>query len=217
MTHTSTSGTPSPQGTDAFSPTTQLASLVDAEAPWNFLRVETNATNRNALSAPIKRKWVRVIQDDTGVKYEWNGSAWIPWESGWITYTPASIAGIAVGTGGSASSVFEYKYAAGDIRYKGRLVLGSSGASVSGVPTISVPVNHAALAHAFELVGSGVMYDLSGVAPYVVAVLVNSSNVDKIQLAPHNSGVVATAVSATVPFTWAAGDAITFDVTYKPA
>jgi len=156
-------------------------------------------------------------QTDTGITYRYNGSAWKAWESDWITYTP-TLAGITIGTGGSAASAWSYKYVLGDIRVKGGAILGSSGGAVTGVPTITIPANRVALVHPYEATAGGaVLYDTSTTTPYLVTVGTDNTNVDKVRLYPHNSGAVVSAISATVPFTWAAGDAITVDFTYRPA
>jgi len=154
-------------------------------------------------------------RDDDKITYRYNGSAWKAWESDWITYPP-TLSNIAVGTGGSAASVHVYKYLAGDVRLKACLVLGSSGASVSGIPTITLPVNHAPVQGQFEYVGAATLLDSPG-SPYIGSVLMDAANVAAVRIYPVHSGVVGSAVSSTVPFTWAAADSITYDVTYRPA
>lgn len=63
MTYESDSGTPSPEGTDAFAPTAQLKDLVDAESQWNYVIGKADATARNAMSAPELRDNILVSQE----------------------------------------------------------------------------------------------------------------------------------------------------------
>jgi len=179
--------------------------------------VPRTTTERDAYvpaAADMKaRCWV--IAD--GLTYKWNGSAWKAWESDWITYTP-TIRNVAVGTGGSASSVWAYKFVAGDVKVKFSLVLGTSGASVSGIPTITVPIARAALAHPYEgTTGFLILYDTANTRPYQGAILAENTDATKVRLVPTNSGALTTAVAATVPFTWGAGSAISGEFSYKAA
>jgi hypothetical protein len=58
----SASGSRTPQGSDAFSPTAQLADFADDEAQWNNVIVKDDATARNAMSAPELRTGILVSQ-----------------------------------------------------------------------------------------------------------------------------------------------------------
>lgn len=173
----------------------------------------------DASALPSSGNWAHreVMALDTKIVYRHDGSAWKAWDSPWISYSP-TLTGVAIGTGGSALSTWVYKYVAGDVRIKGGLILGTSGASVSGIPTISLPVNRVALLHAYEAtLGAATLFDASATTPYLVAVGTDNTNVDRVRFFPHNSGAVATAVSSTVPFTWTSGDAISADFSYRPA
>jgi hypothetical protein len=153
----------------------------------------------------------------TGITYRWNGTTWKGWESDWITFTP-TITNLVVGTGGSASSVWAYKFVAGDVKVKFSLVLGTSGASVSGIPTITLPVARAALAHAYEgTTGFLVLYDTANTRPYQGAILAENTDATKVRLVPTNSGALTTAIAAGVPFTWVPGSAASGELSYKAA
>lgn len=67
MTRESASGSRTPEGSDAFSPTAQLADFADDEAQWNNVIVVNDATARNALSSPELRDNIIAVQksDDT--------------------------------------------------------------------------------------------------------------------------------------------------------
>lgn len=103
--HISDSGTPSPQGTDAFSPTTQLASLVDAEADWNTVTRVADATSRNALTAPELRDGVMAVQESDHSIWLYNGTSWQPvYFGGLVPITPTSVAGTGVTLSGNVVS-----------------------------------------------------------------------------------------------------------------
>lgn len=193
---------------------TQTAKFTALAGTPFLVRTSADLTTPNLSGYPTGTE-ARAI--DTGIVWRYNGTAWKAWRSDWINYTP-TVANVAVGTGGSAASAFAYKYVQGDVRVRGGLVLGSSGASVSGIPTITLPVNRIALVHPFEPVpGALTLYDTSDSRPYSGALAADNANVDKVRLIPTNSGSVTTSIGSTSPFTWAAGDGISVDFTYRPA
>jgi hypothetical protein len=80
MVRESASGSRTPEGPDAFSPTTQLATFADDEALWNNVIVRANAAARNALAAPELRDGILVVQEDDGSIWECldaSGPTWI--------------------------------------------------------------------------------------------------------------------------------------------
>lgn len=90
MTRESDSGTRTPEGPDAFSPTTQLATFADDESRWNTAIRVADATARNALASPELRDGILVVQLDTHELYMRNGSDWdLVYEpdTGWTSLT----------------------------------------------------------------------------------------------------------------------------------
>lgn len=159
----------------------------------------------------------KALQVDTAVVYRYNGSAWKAWESDWTAYTP-TLTGFTVGTGGSAANVAAYRYVAGRILIRGYAKLGSSGASVSGTISVSIPVNRTALNHAYQAYkGIATMFDDSATTNYLAFPAANNASVSAVSL--FNSGTNGLRVGSTniVPFTWAAADAISYDFEYDPA
>jgi hypothetical protein len=94
MTRTSASGSRTPQGADAFSPTSQLADFADDEAKWNNVIVVADATARNALSSPQLRDGIIAVQKSDNTVWLCTAATGPSWvrirdDSGWIT--PGSI------------------------------------------------------------------------------------------------------------------------------
>jgi hypothetical protein len=76
MTTTSASGTRVPQSTDAFSPTTQLKTLVDDEAPWNYFRIVDADSDRTSLASPELRDGIHCYVLATRILWRYDDSAW---------------------------------------------------------------------------------------------------------------------------------------------
>lgn len=154
-------------------------------------------------------------QTDTEVTYRFNGTTWKAWESDWISYV-ATATNIAVGTGGSALKSHRYRYNGGDIEVDYMFILGTSGASVSGVVSFTLPVNTPAVSSAYGPIrGGGSIADAS-LGWYPVFHVANNTAVDSIRI----QAVGATGpgnITSTFPITWAAGDAMGGNVRYTPA
>lgn len=174
-----------------------------------------NAGARDAaiLSPALGSKTVLTSDEITS---RWNGSAWVAWESDWITYTP-TLTNVAVGTGGSALNSARYRYTSGVVEVDIRLVLGSSGASVGSIPTITLPVTSRALTHTnMVFPGFGSIHDTSASDLRVAFMQATSTTVARFaHIVP--SGIGFTVPTATVPWTWAAGDSFQVRFTYVPA
>lgn len=150
------------------------------------------------------------------VAYRRVSGVWVPWSSPWKTFTP-TLAGFTVGTGGSASSVSEWRYEGDLVHVRSAYTLGTSGGAVSGIPKSTLPVAQSALATPYQWMGTSILYDTSAATPYITAILAANTSTTEVQVVPVNSGGVASAVSPSAPFVWAAGDRITLDFTYRPA
>lgn len=137
-------------------------------------------------------------------------------ESG--TYTPAWT-NLAVGTGGSAANSAGYRFiggsAVGDrgfLGITGSVILGTSGASVTGAPNATLPTGfemQTAVNSASHRLGLCTLVSASiGVVQRV------ASEPDKFGLTVFNASgtyLTVTSISSTVPATWAAGDFIRYD------
>lgn len=136
--------------------------------------------------------------------------------SAWANYTP-TLTNFSQGTGGSAALIASWRTENDRVRVRFKCVLGTGGGfGVTGVPIFTLPTPAAALEHPFEpYPGSASLYDLSASTPYLVAVLANNAALDKAQFVPNASGAVASAIGAASPFTWASGDVIRAEFTYR--
>lgn len=76
MTTTTTSGTPVPQGTDAFNPNVQLLALANNENLYNWTVNVADAAARNALASPTLRSGLLASQVSDGSIHRYDGSTW---------------------------------------------------------------------------------------------------------------------------------------------
>lgn len=217
----SASGSRTPQGTDAFSPTSQLADFADDEARWNWLTTGSDATARNTLSSPELREGLYFLQLDNGVLYRYAGGAWKAWESDWISYSAALSAAsgtFSVGSGGSAAQVTQYRYELGRVRVKYKFVLGSSGAAMGTTPKFTLPVASASPPHAYAFYLGGTVFDASvtGVLLSFVAADNTSTSIVRIAYMNNIAGLFDYPTAST-PWVWAAGDALQGEFVYDPA
>lgn len=134
----------------------------------------------------------------------------------WATYTP-TLTNVTIGTGGGAIAQGRYINAGKLVIYSIAIVLGTSGASVSGGVSISLPVSPLGTATNFPL-GICTLWDNSATAT-VHGVARWNPGTTAISLA-YNTGttpVSSSGVSNTLPWTWAASDAMYIQGTYEAA
>ena len=134
------------------------------------------------------------------------------------TYTP-TWTNLAVGTGGSATNSAEYRWIGGTetgdvgiLSISGAVTLGTSGASVTGTPSATLPAG-------FEMQTAS----NSGTHRLGLCTFGNNSigAVQRVASVPGSFGFTAltasgtylgvATISSTVPLTWAAGDFIRYD------
>jgi hypothetical protein len=159
------------------------------------------------------------VQLDTKVIYRYDGAAWRAWESDWISYSP-TIANVAVGTGGSAASVFDYRYDQGRVKVRFKLVLGTSGASMGTTPTFTLPVAAKAVDHAYQTYASdGDMFDSSANAARLLKVFADAASTTVVRVAYLNniSGLYDYPTASTPWASWGAGDTIRGELVYDQA
>lgn len=148
----------------------------------------------------------RAYQVDTGVIYRYSGSAWVPWESDWITWATAPT-NITVGTGGSVSSLQRYKWVAGRVYFNYSFTLGSSGSSMGTQPTLNLPLAVAMRIPANNIAeGDAGAYDLSATTGHFCKQLIQTSTT--VYIRHTYTGSATSTISSTAPFTWAAGDVL---------
>jgi hypothetical protein len=123
------------------------------------------------------------------------------------TWTP-TLTNIAIGTGGSALLAANYMYSGGLLGLRCVAVLGTSGASVTGAPTFSLPPGFTA-ANVSTTPWQGQAVIIAAGASYLGGWVVASTTTIQTQVL-NVSGTYATrgAISATVPGTFTAGDQI---------
>lgn len=176
-----------------------------------------NATTRAALvtDGDVFEGFL-VFQADTGVIYKYTSSAWRAWESNWISYTP-TFTNFTIGTGGAASNTSSYKYVAGDVRMYGSAVLGTSGASVGTTVSFTLPVTAQTPPTNYYYGTAGIMID-SGTTERNIFIRANGTSTTSAQLLNANATTgLPQGVTSTSPWTWAAGDSVNYDFTYRAA
>lgn len=170
-------------------------------------------------SLPATGNWLgrQIAATDTGISWRWDGAAWRAWGSSWITYTP-TVVGFTIGTGGAAASVFRYRYAQGVVRVKFRRTLGTTGFAVASNPTFSLPVSSVAVPHQLAAhAGFGSAFDVSAVNVAGLLCVASDSLATDFRIYTIGATYAAGAINATLPWTWAAGDAVAGEFVYEPA
>jgi len=130
---------------------------------------------------------------------------------GWTTYSP-TLTNIAVGNG---TQVAKYGMFGRVYFLKWQLTLGST-STVTGLPTISLPVS-AADAIELNLHAAAGFFDLSASTTYIAGMGATTTAVMLYALNASATYTTLTAASSTVPFTWATGDIMRLTATYEGA
>jgi hypothetical protein len=212
-----TKNQPQYAATGAPADAADLSELANYAALVGNRKVGTHS-QRTALAGGDIWPGLRFFETDTLIEFlTEDGSAWKPWESDWITWVP-TLTNLSVGTGGGATSSHQYRYIAGRVHLMGRMVLGTSGASVGAIPTVTLPVTRAALKVKYDaLPGAVNFFDVSTDTPWLGAAASDGASTSAFRFFPVNSSVIGSAVGATNPFTFAAGDTIVYELSYEPA
>lgn len=133
------------------------------------------------------------------------------------TYTP-SLTGMAIGTGGGATNTASFVYAQGLLSVEGTILFGTSGATLPGATplTIAFPVG-------WSLTNTNFNYDL-GYIHFIDATSTdftgsfgpeNATSLRLFATSAASAFDTRAATSATVPFTWAVGDAMYYQFTVQ--
>ncbi len=143
--------------------------------------------------------------------FPYQASAWVPYQ-----ITSGNITGITLGNG---TLLAKYYRTGNQITAHIQLTLGSTSA-ITGNPTILLPVK--ALAESYlvpeVVVGNVTMYDVSATTFYYGLATIATAAPDKVVARAINAATAIaqnTAISSTVPMTWATGDQIAWTVTYE--
>jgi hypothetical protein len=143
--------------------------------------------------------------DDT--LYQHDGTDWAPIWHDFKTYTPTT-AGVSGGT-------LAARYMRVGHMISVEIRLSFSGANLTAQPTFTLPVT-AAMAPQFQA-GTVTLYDANG-SEYPGVVRVNSTTVaGAYSQAVVSDEVIYGAVNATTPFTWASGDVLHMEFSYRAA
>lgn len=154
-------------------------------------------------------------QTDTQVTYRAISSTTTEaWSSPWITWATAPT-NVTVGTGGSASTSQKYRYVAGRLNVQCKYVLGTTGSSVTGQPSITIPVSVTQpIAGAADLDSSGNIYDVSATTVYRCRPRLVSAT--SFIISSYSAGSYG-GITSSAPMTWAAGDVLQVEFWADPA
>lgn len=133
---------------------------------------------------------------------------------GWTAWSP-TLTNVTIGNG---TVVARYTRVVDTVKARFHITLGST-SSVSGVPTVTLPVNAAANYPDFDAIGTAMLRDVTANV-HIGVVRLNSSNRDAVQVAYSllsSTTIVNGAVNATTPFTWATSDVISGRLVYEAA
>jgi hypothetical protein len=141
---------------------------------------------------------------------------WTTWSGAWTN--------LAVGTGGSASETYEYMKIGKTVIARFRVVLGSSGQSVGSNPTLStLPASINTNINASMPLGL-VRMKVAGTTSYMGQVVYNSTSAVAFTVQSYNPTsttnpgyVLNVSPTSAIPATWAAGDFIDGQFTYRAA
>lgn len=157
------------------------------------------------------------FRTDLAIEDRWTGAAWKAWESDWIVYTTTPVSGMVVGTGSSVNSG-KYRYEAGMVRAHFLLTLGTVGSSLTGSPILPFPVTALALDTAQPIFpGNASLFDVAPGNAYAAILTGTGGSTSQFRVFLSGTNGLYTAISATSPFTWAAGDSIQGELVYAPA
>jgi len=204
--------------------TTGAPEFADADAP----DLAVNPTEVAAFAASVGTRLIGDTAARTAYAYareglEWydtttdaiyvhNGSGWKLWHKNWAAYTPTL-----TNMSGSPTVTARYAVASGVVFV--RLAIALNGANFGTTPKVSLPVT-AATVMTYERVGESTYADDSA-GPTLVdgAVYIDTTTTAYLATKTVSGSYVsvASAVTATLPFTWASGDTATARFNYEAA
>lgn len=189
------------------------ASDVNTYLMKQSVMVFADATARNAaLTSPTEG--MLTYQEGSDHLTVYNGSAWIPFDTTWTTYTP-TLNNVTLGTGYTLSAA--YAQIGKTVVVQFYFALGSTSA-ITGDMNFSLPVNQAS-SNRSASVGTCVVTDSSPATRYPGTVLLSGTPGYAFIRVGNAAGTYLTqvAVSSTVPMTWATADSISTTIIYQGA
>lgn len=213
MGYTSGTGT---RGTDTFTDTPQTVAdyqrLNDTIAKMIGRRIGTTV-ERNALATAEKFEGLRWKDTTDSIEYERVGSAWTPVESPWFAYTPTFTAF----TAGASALDFKWRYTGAELVDVDWSIVLAAGFSVGSTPTFSLPISGQAPSHPHATISMNVsLYDTSAGTPREAYVRANVSSATTVALVGGSPSTPVT-ITASTPFTWATGDVLQGQFSYRTA
>jgi hypothetical protein len=171
----------------------------------------STSARTTAISSPAEGQVSYILADDTF--YIYNGSAWIPYDTGWIAWTP-TIGGLTQGTG----SVTQCYYAriGKTIVAQGYITLGTGPTGISTF-TVSLPVDHVNSNRSLAT-GTCAMRDSVAARTYSGTVSLLGSGPGTIRLQAQRSDATyayQTAQTSAIPHSWTSGDYFSFTIMYQ--
>lgn len=134
----------------------------------------------------------------------------------WVDFSP-SFANWTIGTGGSAITTAKYTQIGKTVFLRIETILGSSGQSVGTSPSFTLPVTAQYGTANIPISHQCLLNDANGSQVGGVIMLTSSSGALIKYLNAANTEERWGGITSTVPFTWAAGDSITFYAVYEAA
>ena len=194
-------------------PYTTIVPGTYATASWANANVRDQAISQfastaardSAITSPVEGMVAAIT--DTNQLTVYTGSAWVEYGryGAWLSYTP-TWTNLTVGNG---TVVTKYVRVGSMVTYTGKITIGST-TSIAGFVSVALPVT----AQDGFMNGSA-RYNDDGTRAYVGAVNISSGGTS-IGFTHSESGGFG-AWNATNPFTIAAGDLITWNITYEAA
>lgn len=173
----------------------------------------TIAARTAAIPSPSEGQVSYSVADDAF--YVYSGSAWIPYDIGWVAWTP-TFTNYSQGTG--AVTQCYYARIGKTIVAQGYASLGTGTSSpVGGQIQFTLPVDHAS-SNRSSVVGQLLMRDSSPGTSYIGNITLTGSAPAKGAFQSLNSaGTYLTASTQTnsTPFTWADSDYFSFTIMYQ--
>jgi hypothetical protein len=184
------------------------ASDADEIMRQTVMRFASEAARNAALSGNLEEGMVACTTDTTTFWF-YDGSAWVPWWSPWVTFSNLDGGGsgdIDIGTGTFAGV---WRYEPGGFHVRWKLIFGSTSA-LTGDAAFVLPVGVTSRNDSTYSVGSAMYYDSSGDRTWILNAMIphNSNLVTLYHGGAGNAGVV----DQTNPFAFDLSDIMVCDI-----
>lgn len=164
----------------------------------------SSASARDTALSGVLDEGMVVYLEDVNSFYFYTGSQWQPFSTQWTSFTPVWT-NVTVGNGTNAG---RYRYTQGNVDIKVRLTFGSTTA-ITGLPSFALPDSLTSISDGIRNLGTCWYQD--------------DTSTDTIGTCQCNSGstgvflytTTISALSATVPHTWATDDIIDLNISVR--